>query len=94
MTHILFLTVKEPYYSEIESGKKGKEYREYKEYWISRIVKNEKNLRGIEIRLGPNRKKGDPRNLVFLWSGYTIETIIHPNFGNVPTKVFVIPLVK
>ena len=93
-THTLFLTVKEPYYSQMKRGEKLIEYREYKQYWISRIINNEKNLRGIEIRKGRTRKKGDPRNLVFLWTGYTIETIVHPHFENVEKKVFTIPLVK
>jgi len=95
-TDTLFLIVKQPYFDQEKSGEKPVEYRLYKNYWISRIIKNEKNLKRIEICNKRGTKKGDPNNLVFPWNGYTIETISHEVFGEPSEEVvvFAIPLVR
>lgn len=95
MTDTLFLTMKEPYFTQCKTGEKTVDYREYKPYWISRIEKNAHLLKKIEMRKGRRSNKGDPSNLIFPWKGYVIGMISHPIFNNgAPTKVFAIALMR
>jgi len=82
----LHLTFK--YFDEIKAETKPEEYRDY-EKWREKIEGKEfdgiRLYRGYE-KAGPDTVMDKP------WRGYTVKTITHPHFKNVPKKVFVIPV--
>jgi hypothetical protein len=84
---ILILRVKKQYFDEIKEGTKIEEYREVKPYWKARI--ENKKFDFVEIVHGYGGER-----IRFPWNGYTIKTITHPIFGNIPTEVYAIKLVK
>ncbi len=88
----LFLTMVGEYFDQCDTGTKKIEYRLRTKYWKSRV--ENPDLKRIEMRRGRRAKKGDPKNLVFEWNGYTETTIIHKLFGKDPVEVYAIPLVK
>lgn len=80
------------YFDQCKAGTKKIEYRLRTAYWKSRV--ENPDLKRIEMRKGRSACKGDLRNLVFEWNGYTETIITHPLFGENPVEVYAIPLVK
>ena len=86
----LVLHVKKVYFDAVCDGSKKFEYREQTEYWSTRLRNN--IYPGIQIHCG-YPKNSDKTRIVFLkWIGFKESTIIHDQFKNNPTFVFVIPL--
>jgi hypothetical protein len=83
----LLLRVTKQYFDEIKNGIKKEEYREVKQYWRSRIEGKKFDL--VEIVHGYGGER-----ICFPWNGYIIKDIVHPQFGNMPTAVYAIKLVK
>lgn len=88
--NILHLHVKEKYFNKIKKGFKKEEYRRQTKYWTIRIV--DKEYDQIIIYCGYPHNLYAGTKLIFPWRGYTVKTIIHPEFGDQPTAVFAIPL--
>jgi hypothetical protein len=85
--------LKAMYFDQVKAGTKPWEYRECKEYWRKRL--EGKTFDFVEIRGGSWGEKRTPENTLFFpWRGYEIKEITHPLFGNIPTKVYAIKLVK
>jgi hypothetical protein len=75
---ILHLHLKYEYFDDIASGKKPKEYRDAAK-WQKRL--DAKKYRGIRLYRG--FQKISPLTIIDLpYSGYELETITHPHFGN------------
>ena len=78
------------YFNQIQDGTKRVEYRLYNAFWRKRI--EGKTFDTVTLMSGYPREDDTSRRIVRPWKGYTVKTITHPHFGNVPTKVFVIDL--
>lgn len=89
---ILRLAVKAEYFNAIKAGTKTEEYRFCGEHWFQRIAG--RTFDAVEITLGYPKRDDSSRRLVFPWNGYSIETIIHPHFGDDPVMVYAIKLQK
>jgi len=89
--NILHLHVKSKYFDEIASGEKPEEYRLFKKYWFVRLMFR-KPYNGIVIYRGYPKKAdyNSTNRLERVWRGWTIKTIIHPEFGDKPITVFAI----
>lgn len=87
---VLYLPLKGEYFDQIKAGTKTVEYRLFNPYWRKRI--EGKDFEIIEITKGYPPKDDDARRMQFYWEGYEVETITHPNFGNIPVEVFAIDL--
>jgi hypothetical protein len=89
----LILYLKEVYFNQVKAGTKPWEYRECKDYWRKRL--EGKTFDFVEIRGGSWGETRTPENTLFFpWRGYEIQELTHAIFGNVPTKVYAIKLVK
>lgn len=86
----LILPVKRKWFEQIKSGIKTEEYRLFNDYWHKRLFG--KKFDKVIITLGYPTKDDNDRRLVFQYSGYTIKTIIHSEWENVPHTVFAIRL--
>ena len=86
----LVLHVKKLYFDEIRSGVKIFEYRRVTPYWQRRL--EGRKFDGVVICLGYPRRGDATRRLVFPWSGYEVQTITHPHFGDKPVKCYAIRL--
>jgi len=82
----LHLTFK--YFDEIKAGTKPEEYRRA-DKWLHKLEGKEfdgiRLYRGYE-KAGPDTLMDKP------WRGFTLKTITHPHFDNVPTLVCAIPV--
>lgn len=88
----IVFNLKTEYFEDIQKGLKKEEYRLYKDYWIKRLVGKE--YRNIIIKKGYPKKNDDSKSIILPWSGYLIKEITHPEFGDLPVKVFAIILNK
>lgn len=84
----LILHLKREYWEAIKSGTKLTEYREATRYWSKRL---ERQRYGEIVLLCGYPKRGDEsRTIRRKYTGYHLETVTHPHFGNTPTLVFAI----
>jgi len=80
---LLHLHLKFKYFDAIKAGTKPYEYR-LAEKWLHRL--EGKEFSGIRLYRG--FEKSAPDTVMDKpWRGYTLETITHPHFDNVPTLV-------
>lgn len=86
----LHLPLKREYFNAVRDGSKKVEYRVWDDYWRKRI--EGKSFDRIVLTLGYPKKDDMNRRLVRCWKGYSVITIIHPQFGSEPVKVFSINL--
>lgn len=84
----LILPLKAEYFDAIRARTKPEEYRVFNEYWRKRLEGRTYDL--IELTKGYPRRDDKERRLVLPWRGYTVKTIVHPHFDNVPVEVFAI----
>lgn len=84
----LHLALKGEYFDAIKAGTKTEEYRMVCPFWAMRIEGREFQ-RVILTRGYPKRTDWSCR-LDLPWRGYTVKTITHPHFGNVPIEVYAI----
>lgn len=84
----LVLSVKLEYFLAIKSGEKAEEYRTNTDYWRIRI--EGKTFDRVIIKHGYPEAGDNDRIMSFPWRGYTLKTITHSHFGNIPTEVFAI----
>lgn len=84
----LILPLKAEYFDAIQAGTKLEEYRLVNDYWRKRLEGREHDM--IELTKGYPKRDDAGRRLVLPWRGYTIKTIVHPHFDNVPVEVFAI----
>ena len=89
-TDELTLNVKGEYYQQFLDGDKPFEYRLYNDYWKKRLVGRTYNT--IRYSLGYPKRCDEYRNTRMPYTGYEIQEINHPHFGNEPVKVFAIRL--
>jgi len=92
VTDTLVLHLKKKWFDEIESGKKVVEYRKICDYWKVRLENHK--LKRIQIILGYPSILTDENCLGFVFNGFFLCRIKHPEFGNVETDVFAIPLTE
>jgi len=94
--HALILHVKKEYFDQIKLGEKTEEYRQIKPYWIRLLS----GLPGesiyydfVMVLLGYPPKYEKEKRIVFRYDGYTIKTIKHKEFGDLPVQVYAIRLI-
>lgn len=81
---ILRLNLKRCYFEQIRDGSKAFEYR-LADKWEKRLAGRE--FSAVQLALGYPAKTDTGRHLLRRWKGYTVQTITHPHFGNVPVRV-------
>ena len=84
----LHLALKGAYFDAIKAGTKTEEYRMVCHFWAIRIER--KDIDRLILTRGYPKRTDRSRRLVLPWRGYTINTITHPHFGNVPIEVYAI----
>jgi len=84
----LHLALKGEYFDQIKAGTKTEEYRMACYFWKIRIEKP--GIDRLILTRGYPRRTDWSRRLELPWRGYTIKTIVHPHFGNVPIEVYAI----
>jgi hypothetical protein len=84
----LILHIKAEYFHQIDSGKKSQEFRLENNYWKKRL--ENRHYDRVVIYLGYPAKNDTSRRIIKSWRGYVKRTIIHPHFGNKPTRVYAI----
>ncbi|NMU89047.1 ASCH domain-containing protein [Achromobacter ruhlandii] len=84
----LHLALKGEYFDAIKAGTKTEEYRMVCPFWAMRIEGRE--FQRVILTRGYPKRTDWSRRLELPWRGYTIKTITHPHFGNVPIKVYAI----
>ncbi|MFY2845599.1 ASCH domain-containing protein [Achromobacter ruhlandii] len=84
----LHLALKGEYFDAIKAGTKIEEYRMVCPFWAMRIEGRE--FQRIILTRGYPKRTDWARRLDLPWRGYTVKTITHPHFGNVPVKVYAI----
>jgi len=84
----LHIPLKREYFEAIKNGTKLVEYRLYNSYWKKRI--KGKAFKRVRLTLGYPKREDTSRQLIRPWSGYWVETITHPQFGDKPVTVFAI----
>lgn len=89
---ILYLHVKAKYFSEIKSGVKTEEYRLFNPYWWNRLYFNIYDE--VHILSGYPKKDDPSKRIIFLWMGYGIKKIKHPEFGEEYVEVYAIRLMQ
>jgi hypothetical protein len=75
------------YWHQIKAGTKLKEYR-LASKWKSRI--EGKKFVEVHLMLGYPKKSDESKILRRRWLGYTVETVTHLHFGNLPVEVLAI----
>lgn len=91
-SRVLRLAVRRIYFEEIQAGTKTHELRLHNAYWSKRLIGRSYDT--IEITLGYPRRDDASRRLSFPWDGFSVCSILHPEFGAVPVTVFKIHLLK
>lgn len=84
----LTLPLKAEYFDAIRDGTKPEEFRLVNDYWSKRLVGREYDR--IILTKGYPRADDTSRRLERPWRGFTVKTITHPHFGNVPMTVYAI----
>ncbi|MCZ8434542.1 ASCH domain-containing protein [Achromobacter ruhlandii] len=84
----LHLALKGEYFDAIKAGTKAEEYRMVCPFWAMRIEGRE--FQRVILTRGYPRRTDWSRRLELPWRGYTVKTITHPHFGNVPIEVYAI----
>lgn len=85
---ILHINLKSKYFYEIKYGIKTFEYRIKNEYWSKRL--ENKDYDEIHFKLGYPKATDKDKIIVMPYSGFEIQVIMHPEFGNEPVEVFAI----
>lgn len=89
---ILHLHVKKKYFDQIKSGEKKEEYRRMTPYWQKQLLLGP-DFKWIMVYCGYPRRGDTGRIIKFRYKGLMIKSgFIHPEFGDKPVNVFVIPL--
>ncbi|MDQ4680049.1 ASCH domain-containing protein, partial [Stenotrophomonas maltophilia group sp. RNC7] len=78
----LHLALKGEYFDAIKAGTKTEEYRMVCPFWAMRIEGRE--FQRVILTRGYPKRTDWSRRLELPWRGYTVKTITHPHFGNVP----------
>ncbi|CAB3855728.1 hypothetical protein LMG26842_03078 [Achromobacter dolens] len=84
----LHLALKGEYFDAIKAGTKTEEYRMVCPFWAMRIEGRE--FQRVILTRGYPKRTDWSRRLELPWRGYTVKTITHPHFGNVPIEVYAI----
>lgn len=84
---ILRLNLKREYWEDIRDGLKTEEFRLETPFWENRLSKPYDE---IHLLLGYPRKGDESRTLRRVYQGYTVKTITHKHFGDIPVSVFAI----
>lgn len=84
----LILPLKAEYFDAIKTGSKLEEYRLVNDYWRKRLEGREYDV--VELTKGYPKRGDTQRRLVLPWRGFTVKTITHKHFDNVPVEVFAI----
>jgi hypothetical protein len=82
------LPLKREYFEAIRDGIKTEEYRLITPYWTKRIEGREYD--NIILTLGYPKRDDTSRRITRRWKGYTIKTIQHKLFGELPVNVYAI----
>ena len=84
---VLRLNLKREYWEDIRDGKKPEEFRLQTPYWEKRLSSSYDE---IHLLWGYPKKYDESRIIRRVYRGYTVKTITHKHFGDMPVSVFAI----
>lgn len=85
---LLHLNLKAMYFDAIAAGEKREEFRLVTPYWRRRL--EGRQYAGIVLKKGYPKRDDASRILARPWTGFSIQTITHPHFGQAPVQVYAI----